>query len=154
MNSKVSTGNFSKLIESDELDDLNLTIYYLSPYTLTVRALSGEDLENGSYEHRIVVDGDRLKEHIDLLKQLGDTELIPVEQESAMDARIYYIFKNEKSNEIFSVVSGGKNDSMFVNGDEVQGDKIFYEVILPFLPESAAEEVQAIINRRYKNQGD
>ena len=139
MNSK----KFFQLIEQERLDGLSLTIYYLSPLALTYKALSVDDLVNGVLANHIVINDKRLGEHIDLLKQLNDVKLIPVEQESPINARLYYIFKNEKGREIFSVAMWGYNNgSVFVNGNEVEGERIFHEVLFPFLPGNIIQDIQ------------
>ena len=107
-----------------------------------------DDLVDGRFDYHVVVNDKGLEEHIDLLKRLSDVKLIPVEQGAPLNARLYYVFKNEKGNEIFSVAMWGwdENANMFVNGNEVKGDKIFYEVILPFLPEDVRQIFQSIMN--------
>ena len=146
--SKTSVVNFLQRIEEERLDGLSLTIYYLDPWALTIHALSIDDLVNGYFKHHIVINDKSLEEHIDLLKRLSDVKLIPVEQESQINARLYYVFKNEKGNEMFSVAMWGwdNHGSIFVNGNEVKGDKIFYEVIVPFLPETARQRLQPYMN--------
>jgi len=142
MNSK----KIFQLSEQERLDGLSLTIYYLSPWNFTFRALDVDDLVDGWFDYHVVVNDKSLEEHIDLLKRLSDVKLIPVEQGAPLNARLYYVFKNEKGNEIFSVAMWGwdENANMFVNRNEVKGDKIFYEVIFPFLPEDAIQDIQLI----------
>ena len=48
------------------------------------------------------------------------------------DVYVYYLFKSKKNGILPDVV-------IRVNGQEVQYDGIFYEVILPFLPMKYAE---------------
>ena len=62
--------NFSKLIKKENLDGLSLTIYYLSPYTLTSYPLSVDDLVR-SRKYELVINGSELEEHIDLLQQIN-----------------------------------------------------------------------------------
>jgi len=144
MNSK----KFFQLIEQERLDGLSLTIYYLRSGILTYSPLSVAGLVNGNFTDSIVINDKSLEEHIDVLKQLNDVKLIPVEQESSINTRIYYVFKNEKGNEIFSVAMWrwDNEGSMFVNGNEVKEDKIFYEVISPFLPEDEVQRLYQFIN--------
>ena len=140
--------NFSEVIESGNVDDLSLTIYYLSFLTFTTPALlSIDELVGGWYDHRIVVDGNSLEEHIDLLEQIDDAALIPVAEESRIRAVLYYVFENNQTGETFSVALYGRNESMFVNGIEVEANNIFYDVIIPFLPERAIEDLETIMNR-------
>lgn len=159
MRSKKALDNFSKLIDGGDFNDFTLTIYYMSPFTLTRAPLSVDDLvygitavnetprekddKNGSYEKKIVIDGSRLEENIDLLNQIKNVTLIPVEKKSYINARIYYLFETKKDGKIFDVVLWGGYDenSMFVNEVEVKENDIFYDVLRAFLPEDAVNNL-------------
>ena len=130
---------FTEQIEQGNLRDISLKIYYVSPDILTLHPLSVEDLLRG---HPIVIDGTRLEEHIDLLKQMTNAALIPVEHESRINARYYYVFETKKGNKIFDVAMWGDDSSMYVNGVEFKENNIFYDVLMPFVPEDAAEELK------------
>jgi hypothetical protein len=142
MRAEAALKNFSKQIERGNLDNLRLRIYYMNPSFLTMIPVSVEDLinaEDGGWVKKIVVDGNSLEEHIGLLKQVGNITLIPVKDKSDIDARIYYIFETNKSNKIFDVAMWGDYNSVFVNGFEVEANDIFYDLIIPFLPEDGAK---------------
>ena len=164
MQSEKASLNFSEIIEYGNLNDFSLTIYYMSPFKLTRFPLSVDDLvygitavnepprekndKNGLYEQKFVINGRRLEEYVDLLIQLSNTQLIPAEKESYLNARIYYVFETEKEGKIFDVAMwGGENNSIFVNGLEVEGKDVFYDIIMPFLSEDAAEELNNWRNR-------
>jgi len=138
--------NFSELVEQGNVNDLSLTIYYFS-ILKTAHFMSIDDLIGGRYDYKIVVDGISLEEHIDLLKQINDAILIPVAEESRIHAVLYYVFENNQTGETFSVALYGRNESMFVNGIEIEENHIFYDVIMPFLPEQAIQELQSLMNR-------
>jgi len=146
MRTEGSIINFSQLIEHESWDGLSLTIFYMSLYSLTPHPLSSENLASRRYEDRIIIGDVTLMEYADLLKEIDSASLTPVEEESRMDARIYYVFEN-KYGETFEVAMWGRNDSMFVNGNQVEEESIFYDVIMPFLPENIAEELQAFVMR-------
>jgi len=127
--------------------ELILTIYYMNPSALTVIPLSVDDLIRNS-EYRIVVSGSILRDYIDLLNRLGNTVLVPVEQESYLNTRLYYVFETEQNGKIFDVAMwGGENNSIFVNEVEVEGTAIFYDVIKPFLPEAVAKDFEDYVAR-------
>jgi len=154
---------FSNLSDISDINDLSLTIYYLNPFFITRYPISIDDLVygitglnepirerndiHGIYDHKIIVDSYRLKEHIELIKQMSDYFLIPVEYESYIDTRIYYVFKTEECNSVLDVSMWGNNNSMFINGIEIKENKFFYDIIMPFLPEDAAFNLEAYINR-------
>jgi hypothetical protein len=142
---------FSELIEDGNLNDLKLTIYYVDFNFLTYYPLSIDDVINDSTVKIIVISGTRLEEHIDLLKQLINTELIPVEHEAYLDARIYYVFETENEGKLFEVAMWGvqRDDDgkyidpcIFVNEIAVNVDNTFYDVIISFLPEDVAKELE------------
>ncbi|GKU75958.1 hypothetical protein [Paenibacillus sp. L3-i20] len=138
---------FSEFIRSGNLNDLSLTIYYLSPTILTRQPVSEADLADGKFEYRVTIYGSRLVEHIDLLNQIDNTVLIPVEHESRMNARLYYVFETKKNGKLFSVSMWGKDNSIFVNGIEVQESDIFYDVAKSFLPDDAVKELETYLNQ-------
>ena len=141
--------SFSEIIESENLSDVTLTIYSMKSFTL--RQESADELINHPDTIKIVVSGRELKEHTDLLNQLINTELIPVENESRVDARLYYVFEHKEYGELFSFLAGGAvgtivfldgieavntlSFTVFVNGIEVESNDIFYDVVRPFLAE-------------------
>ena len=48
---------------------------------------------------------------------------------------------------MFSVYAfGWGTGSVFVNGAEVKHNRVFYEVVLPFLPENAVDTIERFIN--------
>jgi len=141
------------VIEPGNLNDLTLTIYYMSFWFFTdpvrLEHLIGGWYDNkgnligGWYDYKTVVIGRDLIEHRDLINQLFATELKPTETESVMDARLYYVFEHTEYGEIFSVVAWGLgNANVFVNGIEVEYNNIFLEVVLPFLPENLATDIR------------
>ena len=137
--------SFSNIIESENLDELTLTIYYIDSEILTRYPLSVDNLINFNNVTEIVVKGDELKEHIDLFKKLDKTNLKRVKDNSSINARIYYVFESEKDGKVFDVAMWGNNNSVFVNGTEVKWNLIFSEIIKPFLTEDAKNNLEAYI---------
>ena len=131
--------SFSELIEKGNISDLSLTIYYVCPPFFTFAPWSIDELIEFSKEYKVVVDGSSLEEHIDLLTQLGDTEPVPVENTSYINARMYYIFENKVQRKTFDVAMWGNDWNIYVNGVEVQSNKFFFDIVMPFLPEEAAK---------------
>ena len=139
----ITFSELSTLINSGNTNDVSLTIYYLSPFILTRAPLSVNDLINHNDIKKIVVDGN----HLDLLVRINNTSLIPVEQNTYLNARLYYVFETENKCKVFDVgLWGGDNNSIFVNGIEIEENDIFYDLIMPFLPKSAVDEIKAYMN--------
>ena len=161
MRAEAALKNFSKQIEQGNLDNLRLRIYYLSPNILTPFPVSVESLINSEESDQVqkfVIDGNSLEEHIGLLKQVGNITLIPVKDKSYIDARIYYVFETNKGKKIFDVAMWGYLEGMgegddelsiyydelciHINGVAFKENDIFYDLIIPFLPEDEAYIVE------------
>ena len=141
--------NVSELIEKENISDLSLTIYYMSPYTLTYIPVSSVEDLISQCDEKIVINGSELEEHIDLFKQINNDVLVPVKKKTKdLNLRIYYILESKKNGKLFDAAMWGEEDdeeSIIVNEFEVKGNNIFYDVIIPFLPEDKAKELEKFI---------
>ena len=108
--------------------------------------VSVEMLIEGWHDSIIIIHGSSLEEHIDLLIQLCNTTLIPTDNESYINARIYCAFETKEEGNIFDVAMWGGHNSIFVNGLEVKWNAIYCDVILPFLPEEPAQELREYVD--------
>ena len=150
------SSRFSDMIEY-ELDDISLTIYYMG-FSFRTRIPITLDRLKGGATYKVVVTGQELAEHRDLLNQLANVELIPSRDRSFACARMYYVFEHSEHGEIFSFLTYamsynmsdfdgvGAFDTVFINGQEVRGNRIFFEAVLPFLPEHVVREIQTNID--------
>lgn len=142
-----SSLEFSELIEYASRLDLSLTIYYMSPFILTPAPVSNTDLINREYEYRVTINGIRFKKHFDLLNQISNIILVPVEGDYRdSDARIYYVFETGNDGKKLRVSMLGQDNSMFVNGRKVNESAILYDVAMRFLPEDAVKELHTLLN--------
>ena len=149
MRPEKALNSFSRLIEQGRIGDLSLTVYY--SFVFTIMPLSVDMLVNASYPtQKVVVGGDELEGHADLFKQISSAALIPVENESRIDARVYYVFKTKHNRKIFDVAMWGADYSIYVNGLEVKSDDVFYDMIIPFAPE---ELVRWLESRKIYSKG-
>jgi hypothetical protein len=144
-----------KLIENENIDDISLTIYYMDPFTFTVIPLGIDDLMNNFYVDKIVIRGNDLEEHIDLFKQINSDYMKPVWKKSPyINVRVYYVLESKKNGKLFDVAMWGIDDkSMFVNGLEVKGNNIFFDVIKPFLTENQVEKMEKWLSGGLDNWG-
>jgi len=150
-----SLNGFATIIESEKFDDLSLTIYYTSLTMDTYRPWNVDDMiRNGG---KIVIDGNSLKAHINVLKQVNNVNLVPVIWKSYLNARIYYIFETKINGKILEGAMWGYNEYVnkyniiFVNGIAIKGNDIFYEIIIPFLPEHIAEGLKTFLSTWIQN---
>jgi len=150
MNSRNSSVTLSEFIEQGDSEDLSLTIYFLAPNIPFRFPLSVADLIGGFYQYRITVQGVYQEDHIfDTLQKLADVELVPVKSESRVDARIHYVFETGSGQSIFDVTWRWSGEPyIIVNGLVVKENDIFFEVIKPFLPVNALNELERHLSRR------
>lgn len=136
--------NIPAMIENEDINDISLTIYYLDLHALLFYPVSSvEDLIQRSDE-KVVISGSDLEEHVDLFRKMSNEGFIPVWKKSSdLDLRVYYVLESKKNGKLFDVAMWGDGGSIFVNGIEVKENKIFYDVIIPFLPEDVARDLEA-----------
>ena len=139
MRPEKALSNFVEQIEKGSIGDITLTIYQ-RPTVFTPLAVnfSVKELINYSQTKKVVIDGTRLAEHLDLLKTIGNVDLKPVKTNSRINAQIHYVFEN-KGHKVFEVTLDGydeENDIEFllVNGFKIKINDIFYSIIEPFMP--------------------
>jgi len=147
MYSTKSSLDFSEFTKHGDFINLNLTIYYLSPFILTRAPVSVDDLIHRYEDHKIVINCNHLEEHAELFDQIINADLVPVAQETYLNARIYYVFKTKKDKTVLSVAMWGSNNSMFVNGIEIKRNDVFCDIIIPFLPEDAVKNLERYLGR-------
>lgn len=137
-----SMEGYTRMLEGDLPENLRLTIYYMSTAILTYVPLSAEDLIRCSNTSKIVIEADELATNLGLLKKVDASILQPVQEESYINARLYYVFEVGDSEKLLEVtVTPTHLDKIYghvvVNGIEVEDNPIFYELIIPFLTEDA-----------------
>lgn len=140
-NPSTELSEYIEQVTNGKVDELSLTIYYMNPYILTNIPVSERDLVEKYFEYKITISGQRLREHFNLLEQVANATLTPAEQESGVNARLYYVFETKENRKILSVCMWGKGKKLIVNGLWVEVNDAFYDVVLPFLPVDAAEEM-------------
>lgn len=142
-------GAYSTMLEEGSVDELRLKIYYIAEEVYFFMPLNVDMLIHES-DTQIVVEGEELKAHIDLLKELKAETLIPVKREDFLDARLCYIFETTDGEKVLEVASygspkGNKNlegkHDVFVNGIAVEHSDILYEVIKPFCSEDIWQKI-------------
>ncbi|MCL2436584.1 MAG: hypothetical protein FWD00_00950 [Clostridiales bacterium] len=132
--------DFSRQIERGNLSNINLRLYY-SSIAFTPFPLSSDDLVDGWADYNIVIGGNKLEEHVELLNQIRDVVLIPVEGEVHLNARLYYIFETKDGHKIFDV-AWGLGQTIFINGREFKGDDVFFDIAMLFLPEDEVKSLE------------
>lgn len=137
--------NIPAMIENEDINDISLTIYYMDLQALLFYPVSSvEDLIQWTDDEKIVISGSKLEEHVDLFRKMSNEGFTQVWKKSSdLDLRIYYVLESKKNGKLFDVAMWGDNGSIFVNGIEVKENKVFYDVIIPFLPEDVARDLEA-----------
>ena len=148
--------DFSRLIRNEDYDNLKLTIYL--DCLLAWGGFGDAERLVEQYLHqvhpnvrRIVVDGNTLAEYSDLLHQFSNFNTTPMEGRLwyHQSVRVYYVFENTRTGRKLSVaLQRGIGDFVTVNGTYVGWDEIFYDVIIPFLPEDVVETIEILLGRQ------
>lgn len=133
---------FEKLIIED---DLSLTIYYMNPLSRLRYPMNDIRLINGGYEHKVTIQSNQLKEHINLLNQVNNITLRPVIFKFYPNTRLFYEFKTKKGDRVLSVSMQGVSKYMYVNGHRVKANDLFYEIIMPFLQNDEVEVLHKLM---------
>ena len=147
---------FVQQVREGNLRDYRLRIYYMNPMVMrsfSRQVRSVNDLTRRGYEYRVIISGEGLFQpwawDNALLNQINADALIPVENESTLTARIYYVFETNRGRKIFDVAMfGDDNWSVFVNGIEFELDEIFYDIIRPHLPLTAVQQMDRFFELR------
>ena len=137
--------NFTELIDGDNISELTLTIYYLPRTTLTPFALTVNELTTVEYFDSVKITIYDLELYADKLRQLDSIVLVPVDNTRRINALLHYEFSAR--GRTFTVTGWGENNSLVVNGVEVERHYIFYEVILPFLTGDMADSLRRQVER-------
>ena len=148
--------DISKVIHDETTEELTLTIYYLGPFSLTRFPVSKELLLESFHDYKIVIEGDALKNHIDLLRRMSETELIAIEyneNDIYLEARMHLIFEISGSSRTFEVTMWGISEEghymgILVNEKWVESKQVFYDILLQFLPEHLADEIRSHLKNR------
>ena len=97
--------------------------------------------------HKIIVHGSELEEHIGLLRQIDADKVRPVRVSTPLEARIYYVFETTDGARLLDVAMWGACGTIYVNGYEIKENKVFYDVIKPFLTEEEKTELEQCVSR-------
>lgn len=157
---------YSTMLEEGRVDELRLKIYYFDHFFLTRFPLSVDHMIGMSDVQTIVIEGQVLKTHIDLLRELKAEVLTPVKEEAFLDARLCYIFETTDGEKVLEIAFSGATDSqmdalsellesenpenidltefkgvVFVNEIAVEHSDILYEVIKPFCTDDIWQKI-------------
>ena len=136
MNRTRSMREFNRMIEQGDLGDITLTIYLMG-FVFAHEPVTVDHVISG-HSYKVVVDGTRLTEHMELLQELGNVDMRRIRSRWGLRAQEYYIFETSCGRKLLDVALWVDDYNVLVNGFEVRGDDIFTDVIIPFLPEEIA----------------
>ena len=149
MHKEKTLNSFLEYIDQAKLENLKLTIYYKSLFIFTHTPLTDNELIREDYEYKMTINGHRLKEYISLFDRIKSTTLIHVENNTYLNSRLYYQFETEKGQKVLTVSMWDKFNSIFVNGIEYNENEQFCNIIMPFLPKDAAQELSEYLQLIY-----
>ena len=125
--------DYTQMVEGNCPEDLCLTIYYIDPHILTRKPISATELMNFPGVKKVIVESETLATQFERFKKLDASILKPIEENSDINARLYYVFETGESGKILEVTICDADSSVIVNGIEVETNSVFYELIEPFL---------------------
>ena len=134
--------DYEKVLKTDGLDGLRLSVYYIDPSILTRSPLAEEQLLSFESVQKFEVDNAQLLQHIELLKTINAEELTPVSNPSALNARLCCIFESDYAGQVLQLTLGGEANSIFVNGVEAENCELLHDLLAAFAP----EEVLHVLN--------
>jgi len=133
--------DYEKVLKTDGLDGLRLSVYYIDPSILTRSPLTEEQLLSFESVQRFDVDNAQLLQNIELLKTINAEEMTPVSNTSVLDARLCCIFESDRAGQILRLTLGGKDNSIFVNEVEVENCELLRDLLAAF----ASEETMRVL---------
>jgi len=136
--------SFSEIIESGDFSHMRLTIY-IAYSDFSIQMPANPDIFK-NYDYKITIDDSNLELYKDSINQLITEPLIPYEQKTRLDCHIYYVFETPIHRKLYEVALWGSGGSIYVNGIAVKEADIYYDIILPFLPQDEADYFKALIS--------
>ena len=133
--------DYEKVLKTDGLDGLRLSVYYIDPSILTRFPLTEERLLSFESVQRFEVDNAQLLQNIELLKTINAEEMTPVSNASVLDARLCCVFESDRAGQVLRLTLGGKDNSIFVNGVEVENFELLRDLLMAF----ASEETMRVL---------
>jgi len=128
-------------------DDLNMTIYYLPPHILTDIPINKQQLINHKDTIIINVESDKVKNALENIDQIQQYNVESKNKSKYVDARIHYVIEGKTEGVILKVTMWGSNNyGIVVNDIEFKHNKLFYDIILPFVPEEIDDYLNNLIS--------
>lgn len=147
-NLKETLVSFREILEQEKLKDITLTIYYVSPGDLLRRPLDESSITEKSHSIVTTVSGEELVKYKSLLYPLIHSNLKLVLKKSDYPyTRLFYVFRNGNGDVIFRVSTSVERYTMYVNGYEVKGNTAFFKVVMPFLRDEDAKELEFYLSK-------
>lgn len=133
--------DYTELLKTENPEDISLTIYYLEDFDkLVLRRfpLRAKHLKEYA-DNKIIVNGSTLKENIALFEKIDNAKLNMVDDYSYLDCELYYVLESKTRGKLLEASFVTSSGCIIVNGEKIENNKVFYELILPFLPEDDAK---------------
>ena len=120
-------------IQTKDIEELTLEIYYTDPNVFTRHPWRVEDLIR-SCDEKKTIKGDQLVQFIKNLSKIDPDSLSFAQEETYLNARIAYILKNQKNEKLLEVALWGwgteNDDYVYVNNIPLKDEQFFYDLIV------------------------
>ena len=145
---------FIEFLENGNIEELRLRVYSSFMFyegRRPVRNPRSLRRARGAGSHKTIVEGDILIQYLDLLKEVKNITLMPVDDDYEIDAQIYYVFETKRDGILLEVGMWAYSNSLqsenvnnngviymttvpylIINGIVVENNDVFYEITAPF----------------------
>ena len=142
----VVTGEFdmfdsTEILVTENPEDIKLKIYYwehFDEFILKRFPWTAEYLKEHA-GNKIVVDGNTLLQNLQLFENIDNAKLMLVDDDSYLDCELYYVLESKTRGKLLEVSFSTSSGCIIVNGEKIERNSVFYELILPFLSEDDAQ---------------
>ncbi len=125
---------------------MQLTIYYTQVDAANPLPLAN-DFVKRNYEYKIIVSSFILRDYLEQLQSIENIEFQKPIDYDYLNIVIYCDF-HEDDKKIFSFSLSSDSRNMLVNNLVVKNEKIFYYLIIPFLPKDVADYYAEFLDKK------
>lgn len=134
--------DFSEAIANGIPADMELTIYYRTPYVSFDMPIDETELiimcsesEDASIAGKVLIDSTQLLSQLDQFKKITSAALRKPIISQYKNAWIYYYIETEAAGKVLEVTISGIHGNIFVNGTELKYNPVFLDLVSPYLPQ-------------------
>ena len=129
------------LAETEDFEDMTVSIYWLESYVLNRYPWSKNDLIERA-DNVIILQGDEIKGKLEWFKDISEKDIELLEEDQKPDARFYVLIESVEKGKLFELLMFGDSFSCFVNGHRIQWTDKIINALIPLLDEKAFSDLE------------